>query len=265
MTSLYLTTAVQVVPSAAEPTRWRLAGTAGASSRACNKNTAAGPTAPLLVTDSATAGLDGASLGWYSDPLAAVTIAGQIVASLWGVESAATANAAPCIGVYRTDVSGIVLATIVDPATAGSQGGLELATTAGAKTCTIAAATVTDTSLNAGERLKVTLCVDDAADQGGSGSMASAQNARLFVNGPTGSAGQSQITFTETIISAGSGLVFPATAGRAVNLGREAPRVISGNLGKERQRHGPRGSRVPHHRGRVGDPADGQPVLPRHR
>ena len=230
MSNLFLTTASMTAqtPNGTETTRWKAAGTAGASARVCNKNTAAGPTSPLGVTDSQTAGTDGNSLAWYSDPVSAVTIAGQIVASLWGVESATTANAAPCIGVWRCDSTGAVLSAIVDPAPSGSQGALEFATTSGAKTCTVAAATVTDTALSSGDRLKVALFIDDAADQGGSGSQASGRNAQLYVNGATGQAGQSQIAFTETILSTGAAIVVPAVAGRIVNPGREAPSIISG-------------------------------------
>jgi hypothetical protein len=205
MTSLYLNTSdiSAATPGGTETIRWRLGGGPGTAStaRVCNKNTAAGPTAPLLVTSSQTAGTDGSTVAWYSDPLAAVTIAGQIVASLWGVESATTANAAPCIGVYRCAADGTVLATITDPATSGSQGGLEFGTTGAARTCTLTAAMVTDTALAAGERLKVTLCIDDAADQGGSGSMASGRSVQFTINGATGQAGQSQIAFTETLVS----------------------------------------------------------------
>lgn len=204
MTNLYLSTASMstVTPGGAETTRWKLTSSAGASTRVCNKNTVAGPTTPIGVTDSATAGTDGNSLAWYSDPVLTVTIAGQIVASLWGVESATTANAAPCIGVYWCDPTGAVISAIVDPAVVGSQGGTEFGTTAAAKTCTISAANVVDTTLNTGDRLKVTLCIDDAADQGGSGSMtAVSRSAQLTINGATGSTGQSQIAFTEAIIS----------------------------------------------------------------
>lgn len=231
MSSLYLTTSSMsaVTPGGTETTRWKLAGNPGVTSRACNKNTAAGPSAPLPVTDSATAGTDGSTVAWYSDPLAAVTVAGQIVASLWGGESATTANAAPAIGVYRCANDGTLLAAIVDPATSGSQGALEFATTAASKTCTIAAATVTDTAIAAGERLKVTLFIDDAADQGGSGSMASGRNAQLYVNGANNVIGQSQIAFTETLVSIVSVAAFPAVAGRPVNPGRQAPSIISGN------------------------------------
>jgi hypothetical protein len=231
MTSLYLSAnnVTSAVPGGAEATRWRLSGSPGSGAKVLNKNTVAGPTAPLLVTDSATTGTDGNTVAWYSDPVLSVTIAGAITASLWGVESASTANAAPCIGVYRCAADGTVLATITNPATAGSQGGLEFATTAGAKTCTLTAGMVTDTTLASGERLKVTLCIDDAADQGGSGSMtASGRSVQFTIGGLTGQAGQSQIAFTETLISitqAGSA----AVAGHPVNPGREAPVIISGN------------------------------------
>lgn len=231
MTNLFLTTASQAsaTPGGAETTRWKLAGSAGASARVCNKNTVTGPTAPVAVTDSATAGTDGNSLAWYSDPVSSVTIAGQIVASLWGIESATAANAAPAFGVWRCDALGAVISAIVDPATSGSQGGLEFATTAGTKTCTVAAATVVDTLLASGDRLKVQLFIDDAADQGGSGTMASARNAQLYCNGATGAAGSSQIAFTETILSVGASTVIPAVAGRQITPPRPAPSFLSGN------------------------------------
>src|SRR6266576_2753803 len=162
MSNLYLTavTIAAATPGGTEATRWKASGSVAGGARVCDKNTVAGPTAPLGVTDSQTTGTDGNSLAWYSDPLGAVTITGQVVAKLWGVESASTANAAPCFGVYACAADGTVLSTIVDPATAGSQGGLEFATTAGAKTCTVTAATVADTALAAGQRLKITLCID---------------------------------------------------------------------------------------------------------
>jgi hypothetical protein len=142
-------------------------------------------------------------MAWYSEQLQPVTIAGQIVASLWGRQStSATANCAPCIGVYRCDANGAELATIVDPA-GPSQGALEFTNTTGgaAKTCTVLAANVIDTNILSGERLKVSLFIDDASGQGGSGSMASGLNCQFWVNGPNGVAGQSQIAFAETILS----------------------------------------------------------------
>jgi hypothetical protein len=207
MSSLFLVSAdmAAATPGGAETTRHKLAGSPGAASTLRNKNTAAGPTVPLKVTDSVVAGTDGSPTAWYSEQLQAVTIAGQVVASLWGRESANTANAAPCIGVYRCDKDGVELATIVDPA-GPSQGAAELATTAGgaAKTCTVTAANVVDTALADGERLKVALFVDDASGQGGTGSMGSGATTQLWVNGPTGGAGQAQVAFSETLLTLAS-------------------------------------------------------------
>lgn len=227
MSALFLTNTDMsaAVPNAAEVTRHKLAGAAGASATIRNKNTAAGPTAPLKITDSTTAGTDGNTIAWYSDPLQAVTIAGQIVCSLWDVESANTANVAPAVGVYRCNAAGAELATIVNPATNNGAG--EMTTTAVSDVVTITAANVTDTALADGERLKVALFIDDAADHGGTGSMGSGARAQFLVNGPTGASGQSQIAFTETILAFGAVLapIFPAVMGRPTNPGRQPPTV----------------------------------------
>lgn len=234
MSNLFLTTIPMdlVTPSGVETTRHKLSGSSGVASTLRNKNTVAGPTAPLKVTDSAVAGTDGASIAWYSEQLQAVPIAGQIVATLWGRESANTANAAPCIGVYRCDANGAELATIVDPA-GPSQGGLEFATTVGGatKTCTVTAANVVDTNILLGERLKVALFIDDASGQGGTGSMGSGANCQYWVNGPNGVAGQSQIAFTETILSVVPtvvGIVRPLVAGRQQTAERAVPSIFGG-------------------------------------
>src|SRR5215471_17164912 len=165
--------------------------TAGASSTLQNINAVAGPTNGVQLTDSTTAGTNGTAESWYTHQLAAVTIAGQIVASLWGRESATTSNAAPVIGVERCSADGTVLSTIVDWTGATSQGATEFATTAGGatKTCTVAAAQVVDTTLSDGDRLRLTLWIRDASTQGGAGTMASGGNCQLYVNGPVGAAG----------------------------------------------------------------------------
>jgi hypothetical protein len=234
MSNLFLTNTdmAALVTSGAETTRHKLNGSAGAASTLRNKNGATGPTVPLKVTDSTVAGTDGATIAWYSEQLQAVTIAGQIVASLWGRENATTNNAAPALGVYRCSDVGAELATIVDPA--GVQtvtSAPEFATTAGgaAKTVTIAAADVVDTGILLGERLKVALFIEDAVDQGGSGSMSSSAQCQFWVNGPDGVAGQSKIAFTETILSVVPtivGTIKPVVAGRPTNPGREAPVIL---------------------------------------
>lgn len=230
MTNLYLTSLdlTATVTSGAETVRRKLAATPGASAALKNKNTAAAPASPLKITDSSTAGTDGSTVAWYSDPLQPVTIAGQIVCSLWTKESATTANTAPSVGVYRCDALGAELATIVDPAV--NLGGLEMATTAGGatKTITVTAANVTDTAIGLGERLKVALFIDNAVDQGGSGSMGSGANAQFWVNGPTGASGQSQIAFTETLLIVGAqvGQIQIAQIGRQYTVERGVPQIF---------------------------------------
>jgi hypothetical protein len=190
-----------VTPSGAEVTRHKAAGAAGAASTLRNKNGVAGPTVPLKVTDSTTIGTDGNTIAWYSDQLQAVLIQGQIVCSLYDAESATTANIAPAVGIYRCDANGAELATIVNPAT--NNGSLEMASPSPlSDVVTLIAANVVDTQIQVGERIKIALFIDDAADHGGSGSMtASGRSGQFYVNGPTGSAGQSQIAFTETLVN----------------------------------------------------------------
>jgi hypothetical protein len=87
-TQLHLTTiAAESGVTAGAGTRHRFHWDAGTSSTIRNKNTVAGPTAPLQVTDSSTPGTDGAVVSWYSNQLEAVTIAGAITIQLWAEES----------------------------------------------------------------------------------------------------------------------------------------------------------------------------------
>ncbi len=167
MSNLFLTNIPisSATPNGIEVTRHKLDGVAGSSSTLRSQNTQANPSQPIKLSDSTTAGVVGSSIAWYSDQLQAVTIAGQIVCSMWCQESANAANVAPTVGILRCDANGAELSTIV--AWAANLG----------------------------------------VDQGGSGTMASGQNAQFFVNGPTGSAGQSQIAFTETIVAQSSVIV----------------------------------------------------------
>jgi len=207
MSNLFLTNIPisSATPNGIEVTRHKLDGVAGSSSTLRNQNTQANPSQPIKLSDSTTAGVVGSSIAWYSDQLQAVTIAGQIVCSMWCQESANAANVAPTVGILRCDANGAELSTIV--AWAANLGGGEMVTTAGAKVITILVANVISTTLASGDRLKVQLGLDNAVDQGGSGTMASGQNAQFFVNGPTGSAGQSQIAFTEPIVAQSSVIV----------------------------------------------------------
>lgn len=186
--------------SGTEANRDKLNTAAGAAAMHINKNSVLGNTVPLKATDGA-AGVDGATIAWYSDPIQAVTIAGQIICNLWTRENAVANNVAPCVGIYHCDAVGAELATIVNPAT--SQAGGEMATTAGGASdvITITAANVIDTAITAGNRVKVALFIDDAVDQGGTGTMAAGGQGEFWVNGPTAAQGQSEIVFTETILT----------------------------------------------------------------
>lgn len=68
-------------------TRHRFHWDAGQSAIVRNKNTVAGPTAPLQITDSSTPGTDGTAVSWYSNQLESVTISGAITIELWAEES----------------------------------------------------------------------------------------------------------------------------------------------------------------------------------
>lgn len=203
MSSLFLTSVdmTAATPSGTEANRGLASPTAGTGGAFhTNKNSVAGPTAPLKVTDGA-AGTDGNVIAWYSNRLQAVTIAGQIVCNLWDRENAVANNVAGCVGIWETDLDGAELFQIVNPAT--SQAGLELATTAGgvSDVITVTAANVIDRAVSAGNRLKIALFIDDASGQGGSGSMATGGRGEFWVNAATGVQGQSEINFTETLVT----------------------------------------------------------------
>lgn len=204
MSDLHLTSAAaDAAVTAGSGTKWKAAPAAGASATHVNRNSVAGPTAPLQMTDGA-AGVNGTAVSWYSGPLQAVTIAGAITCSLWTRENATTNNVAPTIRIERCDGTGAVLSTIVAETT--NHGAGECATTAGgaSDTISVTAANVTDTTLADGDRLRITLWIDDAADQGGSGSMASGGQGEAWVNGPVGSQGQARLAFTENLDPVGT-------------------------------------------------------------
>ena len=200
MTDIFLTaSAADAAVTVGSGTKWKAGLLAGASSTHLNKNSQAAANPPIQMTDGATAGTDGTVVSWYTEPLQAVTIAGAITCSLWTRENATNNNVAPTIRIERCSGDGTVLSTIVSETT--NHGAGECATTAGgaSDTISVTAGNVTDTTLSDGDRLRITLWIDDAADQGGSGSMASGGRGEMWVNGPTGSAGQSRIAFTEVL------------------------------------------------------------------
>ena len=199
MSNIYLTSAsADAGVTAGSGTKWKADFTPGASATHLNKNTVVGPTAPLQMTDGA-AGTDGTAVSFYTPQLWGVTIAGAITCSLWDRENATANNVAPTIRIERTSSDGTVQSTIVDETT--NHGAAEMGTTAGgsADTISVSAANVTDTTLSDGDRLRITLWIDDAAGQGGTGSMASGGRGEFWVNGPNGSQGAAQLAFAEIV------------------------------------------------------------------
>lgn len=200
MTGLYLTSAAaDAGVTAGSGTKWKAGWAPGGSAVHLNKNSVAGPTAPLQMTDGATAGTDGTAVSWYTEPLWGVTIAGAISCLFWDRENATANNVAPTMRIERCDGAGNVLSTIVAETT--SQGSSEMATTAGGASdaMNVTAGNTTDTTLSDGDRLRITLWIDDAAEQGGTGNMAAGGRGEFWINGPNGAQGQAQLLFTEIV------------------------------------------------------------------
>lgn len=216
MSNLYLTatSADAAVTVGSDPTKYKADVAPGVSATHLNKNTVTGPTAPLQMTTGA-AGFDGNLVSWYSPPLQAITIAGQVVASLWTRENATANNVAPTIRIERCAGDGTVLSTIVAETTNLGAGECATTSTGASDIITITAANTTDTTLADGDRLRITLFIDDASGQGGTGSMASGGRGEAWFNGPTGSQGQAQIAFTEELSVVGS-VAFDAAASNKV-------------------------------------------------
>jgi stage V sporulation protein SpoVS len=199
MSNLFLSSgAADAAVTGGSGTKWKATQTAGASARTIVKKCANPNTLPAQMTDGAGTN-DGTVVSWYSDPLAAVTITGTITCSLWTFEGAVAVNASVAIQVERVNGSGTFQSTICANSVNGGAG--ECPTTAGSYTQTLPAASVVDTAMSAGDRIRVTAWLENASDQGGSGSLTTATTryAQMYINGPTGSSGQSQLAFTESL------------------------------------------------------------------
>lgn len=163
-----------------------------------------GPTAGVQVQKSA------ANLVWFSNPLQAVTISGNITFNLWGLESAIQANTGFDVLVERCDSSGNVISTILR-----SERGTELGTSASANNWSAAP---TSTTLSLGDRIKVTVFGNDAG-----GTMASSRTFTLDYGAGTGVDGDSYVSFTETIAEG-------ATMAQAAPSDAAASAQMSGTL-----------------------------------
>lgn len=163
-----------------------LSKTRGASAVSKVTNSVAAGT-NIQVTDTA----GGQALTWFTPPLNGVTISGTVTVNLRGLESAAADNGGGGILVERTDGSGNVQSAILVDVTVPSTITEYSSVAESAKNGTY---TPTSTTLNSGDRIKVTLKLRAAGGTMGAGTV---QN---FIDGPTAAAsGDCYVTFTEAI------------------------------------------------------------------
>ncbi len=155
-----------------------------ASTTAVTTTTAAGTS----ITGTQTAG--GSIVHWYSPPLYAVTILGAITPNIRGLESALTVNAGRSIRIVRATANGSDNGTMVVQNITGVHGTEFTASDAANGAWSI---TPTSQPFADGERIKVILYVANV------GTMA-AGSVTYTYGGPTAAAaGDSYITFTETL------------------------------------------------------------------
>lgn len=151
----------------------------GMSERATN--TVLGPTSGVQVKDGATP-----ASWWYR--VNAVTISGAITKNFWMSESNMSANVGAQVIIDRHDSALAFVSTVQN-----SESGVELpVTTATAQNWNTG--TVTSTTFADGDYIRVRVYGNDV------GTMASGHTFNFGFGGPTaGSAGDSYVTFTETI------------------------------------------------------------------
>jgi hypothetical protein len=221
------TTAADVEVTEGSGTKRAAAFTPGATGAVCNRNSpGAGPIAPVQFTDGASVGVDGTAVSWYSPPLAAVTLDGRVVCAITTRESSSAVNAAPTVRVEHCSPDGTVLGVVVDETV--DHGAGEMSGTAGTDGILVAAANVASTALSDGDRLRITLWVDDAADQGGTGDLAGSGNTQLHVDAGLGEVGQACLMFAEALAEYAPPAGASGAAQGAVGLAGRATATKSG-------------------------------------
>ncbi len=160
-----------------------LSTTRGSGAVATNTATSTGPTSGIQV------GIATPRSWWYR--VNAVTISGAITKNLWMSESNMSANVGAQVIIDRHDSALAFVSTV-----ANHERGTELIVgTSTAENWNTG--TVTSTSFNAGDYIRVRVYGND-----GGGTMASGFTFNFNYNGTTGGAdGDSFVTFTETIVA----------------------------------------------------------------
>ncbi|MEK9152565.1 MAG: hypothetical protein AAB692_04310, partial [Patescibacteria group bacterium] len=187
-TALYLLdTASSIDPGTDEERVLSL--TRGAASVTYVTGTVAGTVTPPTTTTQFTKTDGGANQTWYTDPLNAVTISGNVTFNIRAKESVAQANATVTAELLRADNAGNILSTIASVNT----GDTELTTTDAAKNWTKAP---TSTALSAGDRLAIRVHIDD----GNGVTMGNNRSVKMTIGGASaGAAGDSYVQTTEAV------------------------------------------------------------------
>lgn len=175
--------------------------TAGSSAVAKATSTVAGPTSGVQATD----GAGGSAIDWWSKTLGGGTIeAGAIViANLWGLEGAATANACPRVVIEKTAGDGSSPVAIASGTLPN-----ELGTSAGVRTIYLQVAS--QVVIASGERIHVRVYWDDVTVFG---NMASGSTATLRYGYDVANTADTWVGFPITLAEATNDKTYSLSAG----------------------------------------------------
>jgi hypothetical protein len=186
--TMFLGDAVSSVNPGTDDER-RLNRARGATTIEYIKATVAGPVTPPTSAAQMTKASGGTPIIWYTAPLDAVTISGNITFNFWARESSNLANAGLAAELLRASASGGILSVI----SAVALPTRELSTSFRQENWT---ATPAPTTLSNGERLALRVYIDDA----GGTMTASGRTVRVTLDGPnSGASGDSWFETSEDL------------------------------------------------------------------
>ena len=146
-------------------------------------NTAAGPTAPIQVTDTA----GGTVVDWFTKQLTAFTLSGMALVNARGLESNFAAD------IRITCEIAVVASDGTSPTVWGyARAAAEMGTTETAQQFYVSGL---DISVSEGQRLRIRFYIDDSP----TGAMASGRTATFYYAGAAGATGDSYITLGQTV------------------------------------------------------------------
>lgn len=158
-TTIFLSDTVSSINPGADDER-RLNRLRGPAVVTYAKTTLAGPVTPPTNATQITRTAGGTAMVWYSDPLDAVNISGNVTFNIWAMENNNSANAVITGELLRADDSGNILSTIATVRTSTTE------LVRNTLTRYNWARTPTPTALANGDRLAVRLYIDDSSTMG---------------------------------------------------------------------------------------------------